>query len=517
MRRAWATWTTASLMIAMICVAGPAHAQLVAPQVHEARLALARYDLEGDRTVGVLRDLTAFIRDADHGPDLREARFLRAVVTADLLLLSRLSDDRGARTLPHRLADALSVHLDRLVPFVRTELERIGSPVYAPVVRDVHDGLVLIDRYQGGAAVEWSKYRGLRRDVFLLRSVTRALSSSERPLALLTSLGDDPCAPAPVANAAEADSAATPDTETNTPKSKPDDTEACPTLYGAFAPDGRKAVSAFVEAAAALKRVAEARSGGDPFSAHLGTLTEQARTILSQVTIHPAPALPTGWSPTSVPFSNDGARPEVMVLVVPGGLRVSRVPAVGFTTQHGVGPESRGEGVLPHDVLLNVAWPREAGSVPALEAKLKAQLGEASQRVVLGAVDGILTHQVESALRTLHDAGLTPIGFIAGSPSAAVRVLPAEFLFGDDAKTAAKAQYRLRAWPGGYMVASANGLQGVPRTGPERAFDAGGLQRLLRQPTTVSLTFFRALPWESLAIVAGNVRPSDGPVRVLIP
>lgn len=514
MGRAWATWMTAGVLIAGIGAAEPAEAQLVAPAVHEARLALSEYDLEGDRTVRVIKDLTEFIRDADHGPDLREARFLRAVVTADLLLLSRLSDDRGARKLPHRLAEALSVSLDRLVPFVRTELERVKSRVYAPVVRDVHDGLVLIDRYEAGTTVDWTKYRGLRRDVFLLRSVSQALASSDRPLALLTRLGHDPCAEPLVAEATSAEGTEIAAAEA-TPK--PAAQSACPPLFAAFAPEGRKAVAAFVEAADALQRVTQARSGGDPFSAHLSRLTDRAQTILSQVRIHPAPALPKGWSPTSVPFSNDGERPELMALVVPQGLRVSRVPAIGYSETRGVGAVEEGDGILPGDALFPVNWPREAAAVPALQSQLKAAFGDGSRRIVLGAVDGILTHDVESALRSLSGAGLTPAGFIAGSPSQAVRVLPANFLFGASASEAPKAQYRLRAWPGGYMVASANGLQGVPRLGSERAFDAASLQRVVNQPSTVSLTFFRALPWESLAIVAGNLRPSDGPVVVLLP
>ncbi|MDQ3034392.1 MAG: hypothetical protein M3Y87_18435, partial [Myxococcota bacterium] len=151
------------------------------------RAALTTYDLEGDATFAALEDLGR-VADAT-GEGAREARALRALAAADLLVVSR-SDERHA-ALEDRVAAVYGVSALELHAHLLGELESVRGGVYRRVVEDALQALALIDEVDVPIAIDWAHHTGARRDVLFLRAAaTGALQAG----AVL-----DPCADASVA------------------------------------------------------------------------------------------------------------------------------------------------------------------------------------------------------------------------------------------------------------------------------------------------------------------------------
>ncbi|HJL20275.1 MAG TPA: hypothetical protein RMH99_31700, partial [Sandaracinaceae bacterium LLY-WYZ-13_1] len=233
-------------LTAALLGAAPAAASadgLPAPALREARQALSSYDVNGG-TVEVIGELSSFLSEAQ-GADAREARFLRAVAAADLVLIAR-----GQRRddVPARVAEALGVERDRLVSFLRTELGHLDLGVYAPVARECRWALDALERREEDPAF-LRDGRGERRDVLFVNAVVDALGAPEE-IRRLAAFGADPCA---------------------------EDAE-CPTA--AFSATGRRAIEALREAHAALGRLEHIQSTGEPLAASLAAITTVDGAVL---------------------------------------------------------------------------------------------------------------------------------------------------------------------------------------------------------------------------------------------
>ena len=208
------------LLVLLLLAPRPDTGAAQASAVDRARHGLQSYDLEGSGTTRVIADLSALLQGRPaEGPTAREARFLRSMAAADLLLLA---EHHGTPELRARVARAYGVAPTALAPQLDADLAALEIGVYAESARDARHALA----FQNGRADPTpARPAGARGDLFRLGAIRRAAAEGE-PLRALARLADDPCPEGP--------------------------RTGCSAPYTRFGAEGRRAIAAAAEHATQL-------------------------------------------------------------------------------------------------------------------------------------------------------------------------------------------------------------------------------------------------------------------------
>lgn len=372
-RRSRASFLLCLCLIAL--TASAARADREHPTIAEARRRLERYDLEGTRTTDLIAELGRFDR-TEYLDELQRVRFVRAAAAADLLLLAHL---KNRPELTRRVAEAYRVGEDEIVQHVRSELAEVRQGVYTPIVDDAAQGL---DRMMGLRALS---AEGPRADAFFVTDVITA-ARSEAPVSALAHLTDR---------------------QASVP----------------FDRQGRSAVSAVTEAFAALARLNDAASHGDPFAAELSEeLPERARALRG-VVLNPVPVLDQSLGLGRLD-EGTAIRPDLIVSVQPNEVRFAFVPSVTFTAGSPALTSDR-QPTFPAMETVPLSdlqgWPRP---VEALVEALRSRI-DSDTVIALGGAPDAQAHLLTRAWQSVERAGGEPRWLVARSDSGLLTGIPA--------------------------------------------------------------------------------------------
>jgi hypothetical protein len=189
---------TLSLAVRVVCVvigsSGVARGDTLAPSTHSdalvrARAELSRYDLERGTTVRALERLGASIASEPDQARVLEARFLRAAVSADLIVLAH---KLRRPELLAALARGLGVEPAGAIESVRAELRAVAAGHYAQVA---HRALCMLDRLDPSmqGATSATELTGALGELELLER-TGAAATHADAARTLAALASDPCA-----------------------------------------------------------------------------------------------------------------------------------------------------------------------------------------------------------------------------------------------------------------------------------------------------------------------------------
>lgn len=460
--------------------------------VRHARLALAEYDLEGSETTDVIRSLGQAIPEL-RGRKKREARFLRAMATADLVLIARIEGDDA---LAARAARAFGVAPGKVVPKLVAALRPLAVGVYADAAKDSIATLRAVTALEAGQEVAWDKLSGPRSDALLVGRVRRLVEQDGDAVTALAPLADaDPCAK----------------------KGQP-----CPEPFYHFDALGRRAVSALLEGRAAIARLQKADAAGDPFPHALRKRLAADVKVLSAAKLAPSPQLPDGLPVTEVKGGPQAPDVEVLLVVLDGEVRYGWVPRVTLDDDgeakllvggHPVLPET--ESVrIPHDFRPAVQ------PIDSLTTALRKVAGPGpGPLVAIASAPGVYAHVVSRVLHSAKDAGMAPVG-LAGRDAKGglrgVRVNLRDAREGTDGRPAAEVRVRM----GGYTVKTSHGSSDVSRVRDDSGlhFDVAGLKRATGDHLpTASLDFMTVAEMGPVTEAALALAPTQAPLQLLIP
>jgi hypothetical protein len=354
--------------------------------LQRARLALREYDLGGADTTDVVASLTQLLATSPTGERAREARFLRAVVSADLWLLTASGDEGGVRA---RLAAAWGVAQDALPEAIRAELAPLRTGLYREAAEDAF--AALDDASTPALPPEAPTHT--RRQARVLVSIATQLAEAEDPAAVLAPLADDPC-PGPA---------------------------ACEPPYVHFGPQGRRAIAAMtriVALATAMERVAGL---GDPF----------ASAFRARHRAFAEPSLaPRDWGSRVAPASVSGRAIEAdgAIVVAADHLRVGCVPTVRWDTDgrpQALASSAAILGSREQSRLIIARTLSSTAELTPLRSILERTLSGARRLAVIvepGAEGRVLS----IVLRTLQAAGRAPTALAAVAPEGTVHGVTVE-------------------------------------------------------------------------------------------
>jgi hypothetical protein len=174
-------------LVFTLFVSSAALAQNVAPELERARISIGASDLDRDRMLAVIGEMSEFIPRSRPGADRREARYLRAVLAADLVAAAALSEDPGVASA---LARAFGVPEDALVPTVRAELRSLRVGAYREGAEQALFGL---ESATGADVSVPEPSAGPRADLAFAARVAAAAATAD-PIAAAARLAPDPCA-----------------------------------------------------------------------------------------------------------------------------------------------------------------------------------------------------------------------------------------------------------------------------------------------------------------------------------
>lgn len=436
----------ASLALLATPIASPAPARAQSPELAPVREALATYDLDGDRTLGALRDLERAIATVRTEDARREARFLRAAVATDLWIAAALGTDAERAPREARIASALSVREDGVAEHLRGELGAVGSGVYRAPARAAIAALALRDAVIGGdiASIEWSRHAGPRRDLLLVRASASGISASIAP---------DPCGSGG---------------------------GACAEPFAQLDAGSRRELASRIEISAAMARLERAARGGDPLAA---VLIDRVRPIATRVegeTVHPASRVPETLPIDAAEGGGEPVRPALLIAVASDAIHLARPASYGVRAGRAVAREE-GDDVLPR--ARRVALPREYRPVitavdELVEAIRAVSLAEGAV-VALAAAPDVPAHVVARVIASAARAGRAPALLVRRAPDGTLRGASIALLAADD-EPGVLGDLVVRVRMGGYGLARGRGReQSIPRVRAAAglAFDLDGLGR----------------------------------------
>ena len=494
-----AVWKYSIGMVLAACVAGSGLASwpatvAAAPSdgaLHEARRALVAYDLEGEGTVGVLRSLTALLEAAEESPAQREARFLRAAVGTDLVVIARAAPDMV------RLEDvssALGVADDQLVGHLESELRVMGGRVFGPLASQA---LTVLSLVQGSEPLALSKRllaaQGTRRDFLVLEALLKDVRGAAEPLQVLAAAGGDPCE------------------------------KSCELPFKLFDKPGRRAMAALQLAASAGDRLQRGARGGDPFSKALAGRVGELLDELKAVQLRPMPV--TGASmPGSRAERSPAQAPDFVVLVSEQRVRYAHVPSVRVSDELGLELVASGAPALPEMGVVELPTeyrPFMRPIQPVVEALDEAFASGVAVRVGVGPDPAVPAHVLGRAMLSLQRVTKAAVVLLAATQSGEPTALPLEIVAGSSADSLSRAQLRLRVRLGGYTLKLARGDMDIPRVRTDEglSFDAETLSGTVAKGryNAADISFMSGVASEHLVVAMFQVAPRSKSVRLLIP
>jgi hypothetical protein len=462
--------------------------------VHDARRGLAQYDLTGPGSTRFIASLGEAIGQIEHASDRREARFLRTMAAADLIILAALRDDEG---LHDRVARAWGTEPDRLPRAVAGELKRLRVGVYAGAAGDALDALERIGG-GGGSAPSADPEAGLRSQTLFVGAVRRLIAAGDDPVEALAAMGTDPCA-------------------------EGEDADGCTPVLLRFAEPGRRAAGVLQAAWRALEALERAGAQGDPFSAALGATLKTARGALAGAVLFPGPRLPDEPATVGAPATAQPLSAHLVILVHPGEVRYGWVPKVRLDGQGDLTLLTPGQPVLPDMARHRIPTDFRPAVQPidALTAALqKAAPSPDGVRVALAADPGVPAHVVTRVLHSAVRAGLTPTMLVGPDPAGQVRGVPIQMR---DTRQGAEGSPEVSVFVrlGGYTVRTRRGKVDVPRVRGEDGlrFDVDGLGQHVGKepPASAAVEFMTVAAMGPVLEAVFRVAPAGGAVQLLVP
>jgi hypothetical protein len=501
---ALALGTLVGVMVALAVPPAAAEAQARAQgklgvrAVHDARRSLARYDLTGDETTGMITSLAEVIERVKRPADRREARFLRAMAAADLVIIAACLNDPGLRD---RVARAWGVDAAGLTAQLQRELEALQVGVYTDAASDALDALRIL-HVESGADPSWADLASLRSPealrsrVLFTAAVRRALmDASEDPVAALAPMGTDPCA-------AE------------------DDPDCTKDLLRFDAP-GRRAIGVLRSAWRALDLLAQARTQGDPFPAAMAPVLRKDRQALRDTVLSPGPRL-VGEAAAGLARAPDGARAlsaDVLVVVRQGEVQYGFVPKAKLGDQGEITVLAAGQPVLPD--MSRHAIPRDfRPAVQPIDAVSDALGPAQGLRAALATADDVPGHVLARVIHSVGRASIRPVMLVGPSGEDGIR--GARLRVGDTREGAdGSPEVSVLVRLGGYTVRTRRGKTDVPRVrgADGLRFDVKGLgQQVGEQPPNgAAVEFMTVVTMDPVAQAVFRVAPAQAPVQLLIP
>ncbi len=400
----------------------------------EARLSLRTYDLEGSTTTDVVAALTRLLSTRLEPARAREARFLRAVVTADVWLSTSIEDAHGVRS---RLATGWGLDLEALPSAVERDLAASQVGAYGEASTDALAAL-----HDRSLALPPSDPSYTRRQIGVLLRLAERLRSSTDPTAILAPLASDPCA----------------------------ETSPCEAPYAHFGPRGRRAIAAMAQVVGLLRAVERVAELGDP----------AARAFRSRRTLEAPTLAPPDWA-TRVAVSGpvSGGRPleaDAVIVIGPQQVRLGGVPTVRWD-------EEGAPRVVASPPLLGSdeasSWP-VTPTIARLDALLPALDAQARGRRVAVLVEpGTDASLLSLVLETLRGSPHEPRAVGVATREGMVQSVPIESVV--PAEPRGEGVLGLFVRQGGLTVRQAGGSTSLPRLRVEDRwqFDLEGLARLV--------------------------------------
>lgn len=453
-----------------------AHADLTADELRAARRQLHEYDLHGG-TARVLARLTRFIGQAE-GANLREARFLRAAVATDLVILGMSG---SAPQVRGDIAQAVGVSESELMAWLDGELERVSFGVYQPVAEESRWALRVIEDGDIDPHVLHDG-EGERRDMLYVNAVVDALGRDD-DIARLAEFGEDPCADA-----------------------------AVPCGFSMFAPQGRRAADALREAANALARLERLAQTNEPLVASMAGLVAADGVVLRTAEIFPIPAFDSGLGVHGVGARGEPAHPELLVILEPGVVRYAYVPAVrvmGRDVRVVAGrspalPSWASFQIQPDNRTAVIPWDDVTTHFRAMQER------ESHGTVGLAITAGVTGLSMSRMLVSMQSAGLpTPLLISRGLEDEA-RAVHIRVIGEEDFRAPTTLYVRL----GGYSLRRNGHLMDVPRVRAEDGlqFDLARLAQVSEEGAEqpASLRYMSSIEWPHVLDAAFHMRPRAG-------
>lgn len=349
--------------------------------------ALATFDPDSDATTRVIAELGRSLRGAPDSREAREASFIRAIASADLLLIARHRRDAAMHM---RLAEAYGSSVDELAAAIRADLGRLEFGVYEETAVDAAAALDL----SGPLQLPSTGVGHTRRQAAFFSRVSELLIASDSPSEVLGDLADDPCVGAG---------------------------EECPSPYRSFGSRGRRAIAAFTRVFAVASALQRTAMLGDPFSAAV------AREVLVDLVVLRSMAFAPGdWAPTVRPVEMAEGRPvNVDALVVVGhDVRAGWVPEIRWDARGRPVASAAGVPLLADAEEDGFPITRELPSfirpIDGLSDHLARRLSGA-RRIGIAVEPGVEAHVLSRVLRSIEEAGLPLTAFVGVSADATPR------------------------------------------------------------------------------------------------
>jgi len=459
----------------------PLAAQAQAPGLDSARRALATYDLEGDVTLEVIRQLGSIMAHPPGRRQAREAAFLRDMAAADLLML----EPSDAMRL--RVAQALGVDADEVVAWLTADLRRAAVGPYRESAAQGLDALAL----RGSDSPDYSRAQGPRRDAQLLTAVQLALASA-RPIESLATLHPDPCA----------------------------DGATCSEALEHFGSSGRRAVSALVEARACVFRLVEASAGGEPFARAAAQALPGIVAAMDAAVLMPAPRLPEDASLPAVAEGEAVAHFDAVLLLRDRELRLGYAAHARVAESGEVTLEPADVPLLPDTRTFRLpgGFRPVVSAIPALTRALPEALE--GQEVALGVSPEVPAHVMSRVFLSARDAHIEPRLLLARTTGGGLRAMAFRGVAAGERLPPSEMRVHVRL--GGYAVVSAAGTSvSLPRVRGEDGlqFDVAGLSQLVdqRSPGSASLRFMSVVDSGPVLLAAFGMEPTSDALTMVIP
>ena len=465
-------------------VAAPtlALAQPTARELVEARAALRTYDTHTDATTDTIAALGRLARQA-HGRDALEARFLRTVASADLLLIAQRRDDAN---LTARIATAFGCEPAALPAALRAELTQLRVAPFRETAEDVLAAL----SPEAHLRVPSTDAQHTRRQAVFFARVFERLLAQDDPSLVLSELASDPCA----------------------------DGADCPDVYRHFGPRGRRAIAGMSAIHGVLGALEDTARLGDPFSAALAREVLVDAVLLNDISL-----TPRDWAgavtPVDVGTHGSVVDADAVIVLAPDHLRVGWVPRVEF---EGGQPRAHADGAPLLADAASARFPIGGGSesstrpLEGLAEHLASQLASA-RRVALVLEPGVPAHLLSRVLASLEAAHVEPIALAGADVDGTALGVAYRAVHG-----ATEAPVGVFVRLGGFSAwQPGSPLVSLPRQRIDNRwrFDMVGLDRAtaLRADHPVTLRYMGTTSADLVLRVALLVASANHPVQIALP
>lgn len=451
-----------------------------AERLSELRARLRVYDLGPEGTPAVIRALGQLASEGSPA-QASEARFLRAIATADLSIIARRRHDAA---LVERLAGAFGVEPDALDGSVRAELEALRREPYLVTIDDALIALAPSERLVIPPA---GPDHTRQQATFFMRVFEDLLRARDATDVLVELAVADPCPEA----------------------------RECAPPYRHFGSRGRRAIAGMTALHELLGSIARTAELGDPFSAAL------AREVLvDTVVLRSIPLAPRDFATSVRPVAaiDGGAALDVDAVIVlgPDRVRAGWAPELSWDRQGRVALMADGP-LLGSQEEVSFPVPLTSESVvrpiPELAAHVALALRGAS-RVALMVEPGVEAHLLSRVLLSLEEAGERP-GLLAVAVSdGSARGVAFESVQDDESIVGVFVRLGgFSAWQPGEQVSLPR-----QRTPEGWAFDFEGLELATRARARhrVSVRFMGSVGADLVLRVALALASDERPLRLVI-